>query len=255
MGGSKHRSATEAAQREIEESEGADVAFSTSFLIGSFNTETTFLSETPLGARPCLPAGNTHIVIGSVLLRRSCSCVRSRHVDIHPLTRPPPGVAGPSEALAALRNLPAPGGGTALYEAVRRAVVLVESVLADAPSTFDPNLVVIKCLTDGCNTARAEAAHDAHAAVARLRQRDAVVSLLQAGTDRTAAQVLGVPEAAHLSWADDAASLAIAHRASQDGARAVRMRACQPRAATPIAAAHAATTPPSFRASRGGLCV
>ena len=127
----------------------------------------------------------------------------------------------PEAARAALRRLPDPSGGTALFSAVSATVAKVEQVLASTLE-FDPKLTVLKVLTDGTNTVRGEDAPAARAAVERLHQAGGVVSLLQAGDDTAAAGLLGIPTDTLLNWSDNAASLAIATRASQDATRLFR---------------------------------
>ncbi|KAL1520801.1 hypothetical protein AB1Y20_022364 [Prymnesium parvum] len=115
-----------------------------------------------------------------------------------------------SVASEAVRQLPVPNGGTALYRAVKEAAEIVEQILDEHAAEYDPRLAVIKVLTDGENTVEDGCEDAAREAVARLHARGCVVSLLQAGTDDTAATVLGVPEAAALYWTDDSQTLSAA---------------------------------------------
>jgi len=124
--------------------------------------------------------------------------------------------------MEALRQLPQPSGGTALYRAVVEAGAIVERVLDENPLQYDPRLAVVKVLTDGENTVDDGKEEAARAAVERLHARGCVVSLLQAGTDETAANTLGVPEAAALYWTDDSQTLSAACLAACDATNQYR---------------------------------
>jgi len=113
-------------------------------------------------------------------------------------------------ACEAVGQLPSPEGGTALYRAVKEAAELVEQILDEHSAQYDPRLAVIKVLTDGENTVEDGNLEAARQAVARLHARGCVVSLLQAGDDPTAAEALGVPQAAALYWTDDTVGLTAA---------------------------------------------
>jgi len=126
------------------------------------------------------------------------------------------------DTMEALRQLPQPSGGTALYRAVVEAGAIVERVLDENPLQYDPRLAVVKVLTDGENTVDDGKEEAARAAVERLHARGCVVSLLQAGTDETAANTLGVPEAAALYWTDDSQTLSAACLAACDATNQYR---------------------------------